>query len=1139
MKKSTLFTMVILLVAMLISCDKDEFNEEEAYQYEKDLLAVEKEIAAIKLEETRLILEQQALIQRVRDSLRANAGIINFSVNVVDAGNGGYVSGSYCKDSQKSNAFQSATVTVSQNGYVVTSVTDDAGIATFSDLRVGEVVVHIKSEGYTTCDFIAQIRSDWTMDMSNWTKLDGMWIPLDSTYYGVKRNSSVMVPIFPMEGASMSTIKGQITYETDLTNADAEPAYGVEVLAMIDTEDEGFASKYFDGLPSASRRDCEDCAIASVLKVAYGDVVANNSEAAFVGLNTTDANGNYELRVPSTADGLPIKIVVSEIAKEQALLFNQKNDVFVYGVQSVRTIWSSEIGSETYCGGVDGCLEASRINNVPAAYVEITAPTGETHVEPTDKTEASVKLAESGILQVNVTNKNLCATQPLNITIAQAECVDCDVWNKSAYGVTNIKDGKIASVSLTSTGKNYTDEALTVIVEETANGAAATTKATYSVVDLSKVNVEELGLDGYSSVPSVSVVSSNGTGAAAQAITTQYVDDVVLTVKGTAYTSTPTVLVKGGNPVEGAVVTAVMTTANPIHSIINVDLQTYYVETPKVAVSTGAGAKIVALPKATGRINSVDVTDGGLGYSAHKDSLPTVEITGDGFGASAHAVVANGQITSIVVDQYGQGYTNAVVTISAPNRTPYYAPRQATAVAMVGYQIDGFSVIDNGSGYTDDTKVTVGGVDVTDNVLVVFDKYIEKFVVENGGKGYTSVPEIVIVNEDGLGVNAIAVATLAHRVIGVKVVAEGEGYVSNDNNFALVFDAQNDIPGYTHKLRDAQADVLGDGVLTVTVTKGGQGYLAAPVVTNSIDGEFDMTATVRNNKVTSVTVTDGNGFDFGLEYDAVTVEFKTYCSSLEDIADALLPIVAPGAGQIESIVVTNTGRGYVVTPIVEVVNVNAEGDVVFGPGYDAKAHAVLTDGRVTSIVIDKPGHGYVNNANVTAQVRITLPNRNTTAIGLPIVVQGRITGIAFGNTNTVWDEILNPGMGYDPLNPPAITFFPSVPGKGANASAIAVVENGEIVNVVMKNQGAGYVGQNRYATAIQAGTSSFADVEDDAVAGKGFIVTPYFGTGTYSNGNLAGQGAKFVTEASKTYIKDIYLGTGKRVTDMTTKVASK
>jgi hypothetical protein len=68
---------------------------------------------------------------------------------------------------------------------------------------------------------------------------------------------------------------------------------------------------------------------------------------------------------------------------------------------------------------------------------------------------------------------------------------------------------------------------------------------------------------------------------------------------------------------------------------------------------------IEEIPFATSGISSINVLNPGFNYT----ETPTVQILGDGTGAKAHAIVKNGYISSIVVDNAGNNYTQAIVTI--------------------------------------------------------------------------------------------------------------------------------------------------------------------------------------------------------------------------------------------------------------------------------------------------------------------------------------------------------------------------------------------------------------------------------------------------------------------------------------------
>jgi hypothetical protein len=66
------------------------------------------------------------------------------------------------------------------------------------------------------------------------------------------------------------------------------------------------------------------------------------------------------------------------------------------------------------------------------------------------------------------------------------------------------------------------------------------------------------------------------------------------------------------------------------------------------------------VPTTTGGIATVNIINQGFGYT----KIPTVTITGDGEGATAYAVLASGRVNSIVVTNPGYNYTEAFVTIT-------------------------------------------------------------------------------------------------------------------------------------------------------------------------------------------------------------------------------------------------------------------------------------------------------------------------------------------------------------------------------------------------------------------------------------------------------------------------------------------
>jgi hypothetical protein len=73
--------------------------------------------------------------------------------------------------------------------------------------------------------------------------------------------------------------------------------------------------------------------------------------------------------------------------------------------------------------------------------------------------------------------------------------------------------------------------------------------------------------------------------------------------------------------------------------------------------------QIEEVPDSYTGVSSVEVVSGGSGYT----TAPIVTITGDGYGATAVAVVVNGKIESINVTNRGQEYSRALITITGGN----------------------------------------------------------------------------------------------------------------------------------------------------------------------------------------------------------------------------------------------------------------------------------------------------------------------------------------------------------------------------------------------------------------------------------------------------------------------------------------
>ena len=86
--------------------------------------------------------------------------------------------------------------------------------------------------------------------------------------------------------------------------------------------------------------------------------------------------------------------------------------------------------------------------------------------------------------------------------------------------------------------------------------------------------------------------------------------------------------------------------------------------TPAFSISDLSGvtrqAYIEEVPNSYSGIEEVDIVTAGSGYT----TAPTLTVSGDGTGANVYAVIVNGKVASVVIDNAGSEYTSASITAS-------------------------------------------------------------------------------------------------------------------------------------------------------------------------------------------------------------------------------------------------------------------------------------------------------------------------------------------------------------------------------------------------------------------------------------------------------------------------------------------
>jgi len=433
--------------------------------------------------------------------------------------------------------------------------------------------------------------------------------------------------------------------------------------------------------------------------------------------------------------------------------------------------------------------------------------------------------------------------------------------------------------------------------------------------------------------------------------------------------------------------------------------------------------------------NVINVAAGTQVYS----TAPTVTITDAGGTGSGATAVANldpntNTLQSVTLLTPGSNYTAPVFSVSGND--------PATAVA----------------------RLSAGGISGAQIV--------------SGGRYYAAPPTVTITDRTGAGRGATATATISGGVVtAITITNAGSGYVrpvitiapptivtgmamplvpvptvtiSDPNGVGatgtVLTDANGLVTGILVGSNQATATAtVSNGVVSgIAVTAGGATYASAPSVTitdaSGSGSGATATATIANGVVTGITITAGGS---GYVSPVVTIGLPAVVNSGYSLttpptvtfsvpgtpgfnAAATATATASG-GVVTGITITSPGQFYGSTaPLVTITDAG-------GQGSGATATATVLNGAITAITLNAGGAGYVS-----PQVTISAP---LTA-----------AAVVTGGVNLV--EVINPGVLYQAT--PIVTISDSA-GNGTGATATAVMEGGQIVDIVVTSYGSGYL----------------------------------------------------------------------------------
>ena len=371
---------------------------------------------------------------------------------------------------------------------------------------------------------------------------------------------------------------------------------------------------------------------------------------------------------------------------------------------------------------------------------------------------------------------------------------------------------------------------------------------------------------------------------------------------------------------------------------------------------------------------NITVTNGGSGYG----TPPPVTISGgSGSGATAHAVVTNGSVTSVVLDNPGTGYQAGDVLTVTFGTSP--GSGAAATATMTGFTVTGIGISRAGSF----TSPAVG------NHALSFSG--------GGGTGAAGYATVGVVGGN-------------QQVIAVTLTASGGGYTSAPS---AVLSTNDITPLFT-------VFISTESVASVTKTAGGSLYTAPPaativppdgvgsgaaLVTTESGGAMATIGLVPSAIVSVQPLTQGN----------YTAAPGTYALSFSggggsSAAGTATLGVDPFSGLtvVTGVILTNGGSGYTSSPTVTVTaSVTSQATFLaltasMGSGYDTQANVVIGSGSgATAIAHVWP---FINSSIAGYQFTTLAVFQGRVWLGGGPLLTWTGTGASFGNV--AYDDFL-------------------------------------------------------------------------------------------------------------------------------------
>ena len=584
-----------------------------------------------------------------------------------------------------------------------------------------------------------------------------------------------------------------------------------------------------------------------------------------------------------------------------------------------------------------------------------------------------------------------------------------------------VYDNGCSDIAITDSGKGYSDQSITRIIDLDTVAAAAVATVVVGDGTISDINITENGF-GYTGYWQVTLPDIGG--ASAHTHTVQLTQDEVNTIKGTITVAGASIIKTTVDSGHTHDVTVIWNEFLGLFMFEQLGDGTYSTGThdhgpvssghlinPSIPVlvtgdGTAGAAYVVLSADPTGlgaQVEEIVISNGGVGYTA-----VTLTVSGGGATttATADAVLSGGCITSINVSTPGAGYTaTAAQTIAVQLQNNQFVPSAISAkvgdtIRFTNTDLSGHTV-EHVAGAFVSPNIPQNGV--WDYVVTKDTQITDKYELTGAGMVSDSVlwvreSEVFvdIISPTGGGCRAKGTVDASGTLINVAVTDRGIGYTSGDTVRVL------DVSGNGEGAYGTPNIKRNLGV--VNITQGGTGY----AITDKII-------------VVDPTGNDtGNGKLFGTG------------------ASATITSVNAGNGAIEAVTVDNSGTGYT----------DIEFIVISSTGNGAQFTTDMNT-YIDSITVDERGTGYTQPYAIMIDP-IGMWGNTQTVGGKFESTAGLNDGIGAISIINDWADYVD---GFQRVT--IVDIDPNPTGFGATATATLNAQ-GAVSSITITNSGSAY-----------------------------------------------------------------------------------